>query len=165
MAAAKHDTDWLGTVYQKHRRELFLAAWSVLRHVESAEDAVHTAFTRLALLTAPPREAKLYAFRSVRNAAIDIARGRRRRREESLESDWPEYDLAVPEFDAGATRAVAESLRQLDSASREVIELRLQAALTFAEISQILAEPLPTVASRYRRALEKLGKEIKAIYE
>jgi DNA-directed RNA polymerase specialized sigma24 family protein len=60
---------------------------------------------------------------------------------------------------------VAELLAQLDPAGREVIELHLHAALTFGEIAQVLGEPLPTIASRYRRALDKLGHKIKVRHE
>lgn len=70
---------WLASVYDAYQKELFIAAWNVLRCRPSTEDAVHTAFARMASLSEPHENAKLYAFRAVRNAAIDIARARVRR--------------------------------------------------------------------------------------
>jgi len=156
---------WLSTVYEDHRRELFLIAWTVLRRTDLAEDAVHSAFVKLVKLASPPREPKLFVFRAVRNSAIDLARARSRRRESPLAPDW---DAPIDETsvgDAEAQRSLAELIDGLDTSSREVIELHLHGALTFQEISQLLAEPLATVASRYRRALEKLGNQLKVRYE
>ncbi len=158
-------SDWLGIVYQEYRRELFLAAWSVLRRADLAEDAVHAAFASLVRLNSVPAEPKLYVFRSVRNAAIDLAKARSRRREQPLPSDW---DAACDEpraADEELSRVVAALLEDLDAPSREVVELRLHARLTFQEIARVLDEPPATVASRYRRACEKLAKEMKVRHE
>jgi RNA polymerase sigma-70 factor (ECF subfamily) len=56
-------------------------------------------------------------------------------------------------------------MERLDEPSREAIELHLHAGLSFREISELLDEPLPTVASRYRRALNKLGNELTVHHE
>ncbi|HEV2971683.1 MAG TPA: sigma-70 family RNA polymerase sigma factor [Pirellulales bacterium] len=158
-------SDWLGAMYQRFRRELFVTAWTILRRADLAEDAVHSAFARLVKLESPPIDPKPYVFRSVRNAAIDLAKSRSRRREEPLLPAWDqtELELASPDYDM--SRSLADVLERLDDPSREVIELHLQAALTFQEIAQMLSEPLPTVASRYRRALDKLRAEMKVRHE
>ena len=156
---------WLGAVYTEFRRELFITAWTILRRADLAEDAVHAAFARLIKLKSPPAEPRLYVFRAVRNAAIDLARSRSRRREEPLVASWdaPEEESTVP--DEGIRRSVEELLERLDDVSREVIELHLHAALTFQEIAQMLDEPLQTVASRYRRAIDKLRTQLKVHHE
>jgi len=142
-----------------------MTAWTVLRRADLSEDAVHAAFVKLIKLDSTPNDPKLYVFRSVRNAAIDLAKARSRRREEPLSADWdaPRPETEVPNADL--LRSMADLLERLDASSREVIELHLHADLTFQEIAELLGEPLPTVASRYRRALDKLGKEIKVRHE
>src|ERR1700722_5844294 len=75
---------WLEERYRKYRQPLFLTAWNILRCSSLAEDAVHSAFVRLAELRKAPRGPKLYAFRAVRNAAVDLSRNRARRREEPI---------------------------------------------------------------------------------
>jgi RNA polymerase sigma factor (sigma-70 family) len=149
-----HRNDWLRRVYEQSGRELYLTAWSVLREAALAEDAVPTAFVRLAQLETPPLEPKLYVFRCVRNAAIDLARLRVKRREGPLLPEWDVAIDATEEYDAEVLRSVRESIELLDASGREVIELHLHAELTFKEIAELLGEPLPTVASRYRRALD-----------
>jgi RNA polymerase sigma-70 factor (ECF subfamily) len=156
---------WLGGVYEESRRELFITAWAILRQADLAEDAVHTAFARLTKLKSPPADPRLYVFRAVRNAAIDLARLRSRRREEPLLANWdaPEEDLASS--DEEVKSSLEASLERLDGVSREVIELHFHAALTFQEIAHVLDEPLPTVASRYRRAIDKLQMRMKVHHE
>ena len=158
-------TAWLSEVYQQFRREMFLTAWTVLRRADLAEDAVHSAFVKMVSLGAPPIEPKLYVFRCVRNAAIDLAKVRSRRREEPLSPEFDQPSSAADSFGTEEIRFVAEALERLDESSREVIELHLHAALTFREIAHMLNEPLPTIAARYRRALDNLGKEVKVRYE
>lgn len=159
---------WLGPLYEQFRRELFLTAWSTLRQREAAEDAVHAAIVKLAALDAPPRDPKLYLFRCVRNAAIDLRRSQFRRSETSLPDDDQIPSQGPDEsdgFDAETLRSVQGVLESLDERSRETIELRLHAGLTFREIADLLDEPLPTVAARYRRALERMGERLEAPHE
>src|SRR5687767_5395662 len=156
---------WLSTLYQQFRRELFLAAWTVLRRADLAEDAVHAAFVKLIQLDSPPVDPKLYVFRSVRNAAIDLARARSRRREEPLLAEWDAPSPQPGMDDGDLSPLIGNVIERLDEASREVIELHVHAELSFQEISQLLDEPLPTVASRYRRALEKISNQIKVHHE
>lgn len=66
---------------------------------------------------------------------------------------------------ADLSQAISDSLDRLDNSTRELIELHLQIGLTFREIAEVIAEPLPTVASRYRRAIRKLAEDIKVRHE
>ncbi len=159
------DRAWLDDVYRQHRRPFLLTAWNILRCPCLAEDAVHSAFERLAKLRKPPHQAKLYAFRAVRNAALDFARVRARRREEPILAD---VDRVTCEFltDGDDLLAhVSTALENLDPVAREVVELHIHAALTFQEIAALLEQPLPTVASRYRRAIEKLRETLEVCHE
>src|SRR5688500_6526012 len=136
---------WLGAVYEDHRRELFLAAWTVLRRSDLAEDAVHSAFVKLARVPSPPQDPKLFVFRAVRNSAIDLAKARSRRREAPLPVDWDAPLAESSVGDAETLLSMDDLLEGLEAPSREVVELHLHASLTFQEISQLLAEPLATV--------------------
>src|SRR5262249_11359942 len=164
------ERSWVVELYRQHRRGLFLTAWNVLRCPSLAEDAVHTAFVRLAELQARPREPKLYAFRAVRNAALDLAKVRGRRREEPFGSETAEDRIestgVVAATDDNETMtAVSAALEQLDDAERETVELHLHGGLTFREIATIVGQPLPTVASRYRRTIEKLRGILECVIE
>jgi RNA polymerase sigma-70 factor (ECF subfamily) len=159
------DQDWLEGIYRLHRRSLFLTAWNVLRCPSLAEDAVHSAFVRLTELPVAPRQPKLYVIRAVRNAAIDLARIRGRRQEEEIPVDEPHPHFVARAAETDSLAAAHIALAQLDEKSREVIELHLHGRLTFQEIAAICDEPLQTVTSRYRRALEKLRQLLEVCYE
>jgi RNA polymerase sigma-70 factor (ECF subfamily) len=65
--------------------------------------------------------------------------------------------LAAP---AGADREAEhdlhEAMRALPAEQLEAVVLHLYVGLTFAQAAEVLGEPLATVASRYRRALDRL---------
>jgi RNA polymerase sigma-70 factor, ECF subfamily len=156
---------WLDELYQQYRQPLFLTAWNILRCSSLAEDAVHSAFVRLAELRKAPRGPKLYAFRAVRNAAVDLSRNRSRRREESIGVPETPESVGPVSSDEELLTAVSAALIELDDAAREIVELHLHSSLTFREIAAVLEEPLPTIASRYRRALEKLRQSLEVCRE
>jgi RNA polymerase sigma-70 factor (ECF subfamily) len=52
--------------------------------------------------------------------------------------------------------ALAAAVAALPDAQREVVALKIDAGLTFAEIAAVTGTSLNTAASRYRYALEKL---------
>ncbi len=156
---------WLDELYRQYRQPLFLTAWNILRCSSLAEDAVHSAFVRLAELRKAPRGPKLYAFRAVRNAAVDLSRNRARRREEPIGVAAGTENIEPVSGDDELLTSVSAALSQLDDASREIVELHLHSGLTFREIASVVEEPLPTVASRYRRALEKLRQSLEVCRE
>ncbi|HTU24953.1 MAG TPA: sigma-70 family RNA polymerase sigma factor, partial [Pirellulales bacterium] len=143
-----------------NRRALFAIAWGILRERGLAEDAVHAAFIGLLELRAPPQNPRPYAFRAVRNAALNLLASQQRRRESPLGAI--ELPAAAGDGRNGEAlgRAAEAALAELNAGDREAVELHLRAGLTFAEIGELLDEPMSTVASRYRRAIAKLRERI-----
>ena len=109
--------NWLTQLYLDHKQELLLVAWNVVHRRELAEDVVHEGIVRLAKLCAPPNNPRMYAIKTVRNLAIDIAREHDRHREE------PWYDEFAPEVQTEDSDEIDEhrfamlqnALIQLDS--------------------------------------------------
>jgi RNA polymerase sigma factor (sigma-70 family) len=73
-------------------------------------------------------------------------------------TDYEDIDhFAEPRFDELAdTGSLEHALATLSGPEREAISLRYGAELTLPEIAKLTGEPLTTVESRVRRALEKL---------
>lgn len=93
-----------------------------------------------------------YVFRCVRNAAIDDLR-RERRREDGI------FDLPSNTDPALARQLGAELQRllgQLSEDERETIVLKVFDGMTLQEIADLRDAFINTVASRYRRGMEKL---------
>ena len=155
----------LERLYRDHRQGLFTLALSIVREPSAAEDAVHEAFVRLCRRPVPPTgDAAAYVFAAVRNAAIDL--GRRRQAQPAIDASIfdnhpsktvpPDAPLLGEERD----RLLRNSVDELPDEQRQAVVLRLYGGLTFEQMAQVLGEPLSTVSTRYRRALEQLRKAL-----
>jgi len=155
-------------VYCDHRQGLYTLALAITRCPGRAEDAVQEAFARLwSRRIRPSGDLVPYVFAAVRNAAIDQVR---RRPPELREPDASIFN-GLSE-DASSASVTAEEHRLLESAvralpddQRETVVLKIYGGLTFQQVAETLDAPLQTVASRYRRALEQIGRRVKPVLE
>ena len=96
---------------------------------------------------------------SSRNEALRFAGRRTRDQRRQMPLSSADLFLEAKTEDAGA-RALAdlaaEALGKLNREQREVVELKIYGGLTFREIADLTGVPLPTAATRYRTALERL---------
>lgn len=124
----------------------------------SAEDVVQTALMRLLESSEPIHNPVGYLFSSVRNTAIDCLRRRK-------QSTADPAVLAAPE-NAECLIAPARlnlALESLHPEQRETILLKIYGGLTFADIAELLECSPNTVASWYRRGLQKLKGHLEAV--
>ena len=147
----------LRACYEKHHRRLYLVALAVTLDRQTAEDAVHDALVRLLGGSRRPRDPTAYVMRAVRNAAIDIARNRRRtepmRQEFLVGADGPHCGIGP--------RVLEAALKELRQSERETIVLHVYAGLSFREIAELRRRSINTVSAWYRRGLDKLRTTLK----
>jgi RNA polymerase sigma-70 factor, ECF subfamily len=152
----------LEQVYGRHRQGLFTVALSITRCAARAEDAVHDAFVRMCRNSAGEGKGDLvaYAYAAVRNAAID--QRRRMKAQPKMDSIFNgDHDAAERgAIEAEREAVVAAAIQDLPEEQREAVVLRIYAQLTFAQIAQVVDAPLQTVATRYRRSLERLRERL-----
>ena len=106
-----------------------------------------------------------------RNRAVDLLRSRshqaRLREQERLTSG--EADGRTVDADAadavGLRHLVANALRELTSVQRRAIELAYYGGFTQSEIARELDEPLGTVKSRTREAMDRLRQLLAPVVE
>jgi RNA polymerase sigma-70 factor (ECF subfamily) len=146
-------------LYDRLGRRLFRAAVSILRSPQDAEDVVQEVFMNLYRARASLGRVENvtgYVFAMLRHAAARRLRQMgAARRAAAAAADAARLRGADPPPD-GRTAALERALDALPPAQREVIALKVDAGLTFAEIGAALGVSLNTAASRYRYALEKL---------
>ena len=130
-----------------------------------AEDIVHDLFVRLVRSGAclgDVDDPEAYAFTSLRHA---VSRSRQRKALErtAIERIGREREAdgrMVSEAVAGAADEpdvrLARALAGLPEAQREVVALKIDGGLTFAQIAKVTNVSLNTAAGRYRYALDKL---------
>ena len=153
-------------VYQCHGAAMFHYALALTGNRAAAEDAVQDVFLRV--LHANQRFSEIadlggYLLKSVRNHCL--TRLKKIAREKPLAAATAENGLLAtrPEDGDSAGGGAPETAQRLNralaalpAAQREVVVLKNFNNLGFREIAQLLDEPLQTIASRHRLALEKL---------
>jgi RNA polymerase sigma-70 factor (ECF subfamily) len=140
--------------------EVFWQAWRQAARYEESRGAVSTWLTTIA-----------------RSRALDRLRARRRRQEEAWSQigfgDMESITLPAPAADnplAGAEQAerrafVARALTALPPEQRETIELAYFGGLSQSEIAERTGQPLGTVKTRVRLAMEKLRESLSMLRE
>ena len=153
--------EWL----EAHAGKLLLFARQQCRLPADAEDLLQEAlvesWTRHAGPGLPPLP---LVYSTIRRRAIDQARSldRRQSREQASAEMAPEW--FVEDFDGDDdSRVVQAAMEQLPVDQREVLTLKIWGDLTFRAIAETLGEPLNTVASRYRYALDALRNMLEKI--
>jgi RNA polymerase sigma-70 factor (ECF subfamily) len=73
----------------------------------------------------------------------------------------PSADPAGLASDREQGERLAAALNRLAEPHRQAVVMHLYSGLTFEQMGQVLGEPLATVASRYRRALEDLRQQMR----
>jgi len=149
-------TEILRVFYVENRQQLYTYAVSITRQREAAEDAIHQAFQQLLHRGELVADLRPYVFRCVRNAALDGLR-RARVRSDSIFAEEQTMNPVAPAAPAPLlARELDEKLGMLSPDECEAIVLKIYDEFTFQEIADLRGVPLPTVASWYRRGLEKL---------
>lgn len=151
--------DAVRAMVDEHGQAVFRLALSIVRDPALAEDVVQETFIRAWRYrhtyrgTAPIRH---WLLRIAHNAAVSTLRTLRE------EAHDPH---TLPDRPSGGVEAavtdrmlVAEALSRLDPLSRSIIVLRELEGLSYAEVSEVLGVPLPTVKTRLFRARATLQK-------
>jgi RNA polymerase sigma-70 factor (ECF subfamily) len=144
-------------LYDSFGASLYRYALMMLASREAAEDVIQQVFVALLQqrrlrLDDPER----YLRRAVRNACYSALRQKKVR---GTTTHQELFELAAPEG-ADVSRedrlALGAAVRGLPPEQREVVHLHIFEGRTFKEIAEATGDPMNTVASRYRYALEKL---------
>lgn len=167
---AKRDPAGLSVLYDRYKTLVFSVACNVLGNMEDAEEVTIDVFSKVwekaESYTPQKASVKVWVARIARNRSIDVLR-RRNVRLTSQSPTWadscldclpangnPEDDLEM----AMAHRAITNALAQLPPNQRNALSLAYFRGYSHSQISEILGEPLGTVKTRIRSALQKLRK-------
>jgi len=165
------DETALGALYDRWMRSLYSLVMHLLKDADEAEDVVEETFWqawRKASTYEPSRGAvSTWLLTIGRRKALDRLRSKRRQREEPFGSDRTFADLPSPSADplqnaAGSElrRHVFTALQQLPAEQREVLELGYFGGLSQTEIADATGQPLGTVKTRMRLAMQKLREPL-----
>ncbi len=165
------DETALVALYDRWMRSLYSLVFHLLKDADEAEDVVEETFWqawRKASSYEPSRGAvSTWLLTIGRRRALDRLRAKGRRREESMTDVRELADVASPMGDPshaveGAERRahVLSALGGLPDEQREVLELGYFRGLSQTEIAELTGQPLGTVKTRMRLALQKLREPL-----
>lgn len=152
-ALAAGDRSALATLYDCMGRSLFSVAYAVTGNWHDAEDVLQETLLdacRTAPSYRPGTSACAWLLAIARHTALDCVRRTGVRRAETLDDD-----RAAEEPGFAAVEAL-DLLRALDEEEREVVILRVYAALPYKELAPLLGITVAAAQKRYQRAMEKL---------
>ncbi len=161
----------LATLYDRYHRQCFSFALRILPTEQDAEEAVQETFVRVwrsaGQYDVSRASVGSWILSITRNLCIDELRRRRRRAPEvptldgALEKPGPDRtDLEAERKIMG--EQIRGALQSLSPEQRSAIELVYFHGLSSQEVGQVLGVPAPTVRSRLRLGLLKLGGVLQA---
>lgn len=166
---AEGDEQALGTLYDRWHPMVHGVVARILRSREDVDDVVEEAFWqawRQASRYETSRGAvQTWLLTIARSRALDRARSLQRRREEPLEGENGELlvqqvsNEGNPGLDAEATERralVVSALAELPAEQREALELGYFEGLSQSEIAERTGQPLGTIKTRMRLAMQKM---------
>jgi RNA polymerase sigma factor (sigma-70 family) len=166
QALAAGDPAAFAALYDRLGPRLYATAHTLTGSAAEAEDIVHDLFVELATHRHRLNEVndlEAYLFTSLRH----IVSRRWRRRDvhrRALEQLATEHRDGSPDAHASPVpdEELARAIAHLPEAQREVLALKIDGGLTFAEIARVTGTSLNTAASRYRYALSQLRQLLTA---
>lgn len=164
---AAGDSHALEQLYSRYGRVVYGLALRMLSSAEQAEDIVQETFWRVwrraATFQSGSGQFAPWLFGIARNLCIDELRRRQSRPalnpvEDQVLTAIPDPQPAIDEltWETERRRLITVALGELPPDQRQVIELAYFAGLSQREIAEQLANPLGTVKTRVRLALQKL---------
>lgn len=165
LAARLADGDPLApkALVERHYRELYRYAFSVLREQRSAEDAVQDAFERAFSALGRYSEERLRAMRLrpwMYKITLNVARNLLRRRREIPVEEPSEAGGAASDQDREAVMDVLAALGELPERQRVAVTLRYLQDMPYAEISGVTGWPEGTAKTLVRRGLMRLRRSM-----
>jgi RNA polymerase sigma-70 factor (ECF subfamily) len=165
------DETALVALYDRWMRSLYSLVFHLLKDADDAEDVVEETFWqawRKASSYEPSRGAvSTWLLTIGRRRALDRLRAKGRRREESMTSVRELADVASPAGDPSQAMESSErrthvlaALSSLPDEQREVLELGYFRGMSQSEIADMTGQPLGTVKTRMRLALQKLREPL-----
>jgi len=165
---ARGETRALEALYDRYHRLVFSISMAILADASIAEEVTLDVFMRIwrGASTYLPERAKVSTWLAsiTRNHAIDVLRGQRSRLDQKsvyLDELPLLKETGLPDPQEGAEIAsqrirIRQAVAQLPADQREALLLAFFKGYSHRQIAELLEEPLGTVKTRIRLAMQKL---------
>ena len=160
MELSAGNTAAMEPLYRIANPSVYAFALSLLKNSHDAEEIAQECFVRVYLGAAgyrPQGKPMAWLMTIARNEALQLLRERRRTVAMTPE-DWQEQFSDRPDFSQEDLLTLRALLETLSDEERQIVSLHALGGLKHREIADMLELALPTVLSKYHRAMKKLGK-------
>jgi RNA polymerase sigma-70 factor (ECF subfamily) len=171
---ADGDEAALGVLYDRWVDRVHTVAFWILKDADEAEDVVEETFWQVwrsaARYDASKSSGATWLILIARSRALDRLRAQRRRADWTaapstagalLDASAEADTSAGPHTESGdSSRLLTEAIRALPVEQREALEMAYFAGLSHSEIAARIAQPLGTVKTRIRLAMDKLRQRL-----
>jgi RNA polymerase sigma-70 factor (ECF subfamily) len=176
---ARGDERALGQLYDRYGAPLYAVAYRIAGEPADAEEivleALSQAWREAARFQADKGSVAAWLTMICRSRALDLVRARGRRAklaDKAVAADpeaVPGLGTGTPDSDSQVAQAeragrVADALASLSPPQRQAIELAYYEGLSHSEIAERLNEPLGTIKTRVRLAMQKLRETLRPYY-
>jgi RNA polymerase sigma-70 factor (ECF subfamily) len=170
------DEQALAAFYDRWNSLVHAVVLRILRQRDQVEDVVEEVFwqawRQANRYVASRGSVQTWLLTIARSRALDRARATKRLREELLEVETADALVQVSESDASMDAEYAErrvivvaALADLPSEQREAVELGYYSGLSQSEIAERTGQPLGTIKTRMRLAMQKLKGRLQILRE
>ena len=165
----RRDPQALGELYDRYGKTVYGLILRVVKDSGTAEDLVQETFLRIwnrsGGFDCERGALGPWVLAVARNRAIDYLRCQGRRVQNTVELDETEHpslfvDLPRHVLQLDVVKRVRVGLERLNPSQREAIELAYFEGLTQSEIAERMGQPLGTVKTWMRRALQQLRESL-----
>lgn len=161
LAAIKNqDLNALEELYYRTGASVFGFALSVLKNAQDAEDVMHDLYVSVwsgAEKYRAEGRPMAWIMTITRNLCLQKCR-EYRRRSDIPQEDWENYINGKTEMQPEDKLVLSECFKTLSDEERQIVTLHAVTGFKHREIAKLLEIPLPTILSKYNRALKKLQK-------
>ena len=152
------DKEALAQLYEQTRPAVYGFALSILKNHHDAEDVLHDAYLQIWQAAGSYQgQGKPMAWILTITRNLALSRLRQQSRTEPLTmEDWQDRFADRETVSHEDRMALSALLAALEDTERQIVALHALSGLKHREIAEMMKMPLPTVLSKYHRAMKKL---------
>lgn len=159
---ANGDMQAMGLLYKAASPSVYAFALSVLKNTQDAQDVLHDTFVSVYTGANTYRsngKPMAWIMTIAKNHCYKLLKQRGRTESLSLE-DWRDDPSLVSYMHSDAKLLIHHIMQTLSDQERQVVVLHAVSGFKHREIAAMLNMPLPTVLSKYNRAIKKLRDQL-----
>ena len=160
---SENDSEALSELYHHTSAAIYGFALSILKNSHDAEDVLHDCFINIYTAAAgytKKGKPMAWIFTITRNLCLKRFRDANKTSDIPQE-DWEKYLSSCENLNHDDRLVLEECMKNLSDDERQIVILHAMSGFKHREIAELLSLPLPTVLSKYNRALKKLKNHLR----